>query len=311
MRLLESIFNHRKELIFSVLFALEVSALLWITLLSRVPGARVVYLIPLNSWFQAFKGDKQWILENIGNILMFLPLGFLLNMIIGEKKKCVALCFGFSLFIEIVQLITRLGSFEVDDLIHNTLGCFIGAAICQMIGIRKIEWKKIWKYCVFVTASMFLLSVSCNNTYKIIHHQKMVAYATLGDIDGKKNLLVLTGKNGYTWNKSVYIKYLDDGSFSVIGDSNSRLWFPIGDITLEPGEYVFSGLSGVEQETVGLELEYKNKDNKYMRMIDDVGPVASVKFILEEATDIRAYVTVYPGCDCDVIARPLIYKEGE
>ena len=74
---------------------------------------------------------------------------------------------------------------------------------------------------------------------------------------------------------------------------------------MEPGKYSFSGLSGVEETTVGLEIESNNQ-----RFTPDVGPVDEVMFSLEENTKLMVYVSVYDGCDCNVIATPVIYKEG-
>lgn len=34
------------------------------------------------------------------------------------------------------------------------------------------------------------------------------------------------------------------------------------------------------------------------------------KFSLKETTKLMVYVTVYDGCDCNVVATPVIYKEG-
>lgn len=69
--------------------------------------------------------------------------------------------------------------------------------------------------------------------------------------------------------------------------------------------YSFCGLSGVEKNTVGLEIETNNQ-----RFAPDVGPVDEVKFTLEETTKLMVYVSVYDGCYCGVIATPVIYKEG-
>lgn len=38
--------------------------------------------------------------------------------------------------------------------------------------------------------------------------------------------------------------------------------------------------------------------------------VDEVKFSLEETTKLMVYVSVYNECDCDVVATPVIYKEG-
>ena len=68
------------------------------------------------------------IAEAILNVLLFVPLGFLAGAAIRRKRflKTVGLCCGISVAIELLQLITKRGVCNIDDVIHNTLGCFIG-----------------------------------------------------------------------------------------------------------------------------------------------------------------------------------------
>lgn len=64
------------------------------------------------------------------NILMFLPFGIVLPFILNHFKQNVlfSIVFGISLSlcIEIIQLVFRIGTFEIDDIIFNTFGCLIG-----------------------------------------------------------------------------------------------------------------------------------------------------------------------------------------
>ncbi len=63
------------------------------------------------------------------NIFLFMPLGYLIPLSFSKVDrwwKVLSLGFLFSLFIETVQLITRLGWFDASDLLHNTLGALIG-----------------------------------------------------------------------------------------------------------------------------------------------------------------------------------------
>lgn len=64
-----------------------------------------------------------------GNIIGFMPVGFLLCIIIRHRYRfglvlfsvfCISLCF------EIIQLVTAWGVFDVDDLILNTFGGLLG-----------------------------------------------------------------------------------------------------------------------------------------------------------------------------------------
>lgn len=61
------------------------------------------------------------------NILLFIPLGFLLG-----RKGWKAILFGFllSAFIELAQYVFLLGYCEADDVLNNTIGCVLGVLLC-------------------------------------------------------------------------------------------------------------------------------------------------------------------------------------
>ena len=292
--------SKKKDYIFCSLFGAYIAAVLWTTLFSRIGEGYRGFLLPFHSYVEICKGEWRPLLENIGNVVLFIPLGVALQSIgVRDVKKAGILA---SLTIEVLQFTFALGTFECDDLIHNTLGAIIGAWCVGKIGgeIRlRSQMRKV------ILLSMVLCS-TVPFGYQEVRHQKMVRLAAIYDReDGAKNLLVLNGKNGYAWNTDVYVEYLKDGSVHIKGASDKRSWWPIGEISLEPGVYSFSGLSGVDKDTVGLTLETNN-----LRFAPDVGPIDEVRFALEETTKLMVYVSVYDGCDCDVIATPVIYKEG-
>ena len=67
-----------------------------------------------------------------GNILVFAPLGILVPVMRRKKTGFFYVFFltlFFSLFIETVQLFTKVGVFDVDDLIMNTVGGVVGYII--------------------------------------------------------------------------------------------------------------------------------------------------------------------------------------
>jgi glycopeptide antibiotics resistance protein len=74
------------------------------------------------------------------NVLLLMPLGFFLHYLFQIRKVGIAVLIGFlaALFFEITQLTALYGlypcryrHFEVDDLMTNTFGCFIGFVIAS------------------------------------------------------------------------------------------------------------------------------------------------------------------------------------
>ena len=79
---------------------------------------------------QLFWSYKVWNVQKrqiIANILMFIPLGLITGSL--WKWKGIIAGIGLSLTIELLQLVSRRGLFEFDDIVHNTLGTFIGVSI--------------------------------------------------------------------------------------------------------------------------------------------------------------------------------------
>lgn len=94
--------------------------------------------------FVPFKTIKMYIhyayklnsFENlVGNVAVFMPFGYLLPMVSSSKKTgFLVLCYAFffSLFIELFQLFSAFGAFDVDDLILNSAGALLGYLIYKM-----------------------------------------------------------------------------------------------------------------------------------------------------------------------------------
>lgn len=77
-------------------------------------------------------GSIDVLLKNVlGNFAIFIPLGILLPCLFQKLSlwKTVAMGFAVSLGFELIQYITGFGMTDIDDLILNTLGVFVGAAL--------------------------------------------------------------------------------------------------------------------------------------------------------------------------------------
>ena len=76
----------------------------------------------------------------LGNVLIFVPFGFF--MPIGSRFRSFLATafygFGISLCVELFQLVTKVGSFDVDDLLLNTVGSILGYMLFILCdGIRR------------------------------------------------------------------------------------------------------------------------------------------------------------------------------
>ncbi len=83
-------------------------------------------------------GMKAFLLNDIGNVAAFIPFGYFFPVVTGLKKKAaitVPVCFAFSLCLEIIQLLTHVGSFDVDDILLNTLGGILGLLIYLLLHV--------------------------------------------------------------------------------------------------------------------------------------------------------------------------------
>ena len=72
----------------------------------------------------------------IGNICVFIPLGIFLPKLFARCRKLLTvtvLSLEISLGIEVIQLVTRIGSFDVDDLLLNTIGGILGYLIYRIV----------------------------------------------------------------------------------------------------------------------------------------------------------------------------------
>ncbi|MCY9574294.1 VanZ family protein [Bacillus xiamenensis] len=82
-------------------------------------------------------GLTSFIKQIIGNVILFIPLGFILPILFSfyQLRKVTYIGFLVSLSIELIQFVLDLivgynyRSFDVDDIITNTLGTLIGVII--------------------------------------------------------------------------------------------------------------------------------------------------------------------------------------
>ena len=86
------------------------------------------------SWFDIIK-------IVLGNVVMFIPFGFLgwVFLKLNNLKNLIITFVSAIVIVEALQYFSRLGVFDVDDVILNTFGVFLG---WQMKRILEIKFSK-------------------------------------------------------------------------------------------------------------------------------------------------------------------------
>ncbi len=127
--------SQKKKPLLRSLILIYLIFVLLLTIITRTQKPTITAkLIPFWSWYDViFHHNKTLFEENILNTFMLFPLGVMLTLLTPNFKVKHSFYFGLTLSatIEVTQLIFRLGLFEWDDIIHNTLGCVLGTFIAE------------------------------------------------------------------------------------------------------------------------------------------------------------------------------------
>lgn len=90
-------------------------------------------------------GIEGFLVNIIGNVLAFAPFGFILPLLNKSYRKfhiIAILSILFSVIIEVSQLLLKVGVFDVDDILMNSIGGILGY-LCFLI--FHIIYKKIYR----------------------------------------------------------------------------------------------------------------------------------------------------------------------
>ena len=89
-------------------------------------------------------GKKDLMAENIMNVVVFIPVGLLLGIAFKQMTwwKTLLIGCGISVAIEALQFFFMRGFTEVDDVMHNTVGCMIGWLMVKGVFLMKGAVKK-------------------------------------------------------------------------------------------------------------------------------------------------------------------------
>lgn len=145
--------------IFMLLFIIYVMCLFEIVTLQDYNYGLSNY-IPFKEIFRYEIGSRLFIKNIIGNILLFLPYGYFTADYLNSKK-ILPVCFLImivTLTIELVQL--NIGrTFDIDDVILNTLGGMCGYLLYRLIERIKDKLPSIFKTEGFINFFVILILI--------------------------------------------------------------------------------------------------------------------------------------------------------
>ena len=120
-------------------------------------------LIPFN-----YRGTEYWkmrqFIDTILNCFVFAPLEIFFCYIFKKKNliRDAAICFGLSVAVELIQLATMLGNPATEDLFTNTVGCFIGFGLYQLL------FKRISTKTTVIIATVINLVLGIATVYSLV-----------------------------------------------------------------------------------------------------------------------------------------------
>jgi glycopeptide antibiotics resistance protein len=97
-------------------------------------------------------------LNIVGNIVLLVPVGFLLPLIFRNItwKKMLAIAVASGLLIEGMQVVLHVGIFDIDDVILNGLGVMIGYWTFLIL----MNWMRSGKFKTVVFAALIVIIVA-------------------------------------------------------------------------------------------------------------------------------------------------------
>ena len=126
-------------ILFGIYLIMMVYFLFFSEQMGRVPRDTYQYNL------HPFAEIKRYLLNLLGNIICFIPYGFVIPVLsvrCSSFGKILLLSFLASLLVESIQLVSKLGSFDVDDIMLNTLGGILGYVLFRCCNAILHIWNK-------------------------------------------------------------------------------------------------------------------------------------------------------------------------
>lgn len=195
--------------------------------------------IPLT--FPQGQSLNRWVF-NVGNFVAFVPFGVAIPLLYRcNFIKFISLFLILITMIEAIQMITGLGSFDVNDIIINTLGATVGYCSQRFVTKDRYKVKGIRKI-IIMTIALSLMTftlVSSINYYLKHAHGDIVALDQFALTDGvvlweepsatsmSRNILISKIRS-HPWKQPLKQGQISSSSMCILRKTISLLYFMIG-----------------------------------------------------------------------------------
>ena len=132
-----TIINKKQKKLNIILLIITYSILLFLTLFvrSKYDTYKYDFSFYLFEWFTKMFTSKVIFINLIGNLVLFMPLGFILSTINKGKIKRIILNIilgmGIIVVLELCQFITKRGVLDLMDILLNSTGLIIGVLVTK------------------------------------------------------------------------------------------------------------------------------------------------------------------------------------
>ena len=140
--IIEYFIIHKVSIILLLLEAFYLTFLISLILLGRSPNTQSSNDALFITYIQAFSGSTWAVYDIVFNVLLFVPFGLLIKRYHFHVTLTLIIILVFPVLLEIIQLITSRGVFELSDIINNSLGGMLGYGIGKIISKLVLCYKE-------------------------------------------------------------------------------------------------------------------------------------------------------------------------
>ena len=125
--------RRKREIVLYSLLLVYILFLMYLAVFRREPANKSIVWLDLLGGYLHPRYNS--ISNGLLNLFSFIPIGVLVSLIAGRYKIGKSMLVGLlvSGVIELSQLISRRGVFDVDDFLNDVVGAFIGGLLVVLV----------------------------------------------------------------------------------------------------------------------------------------------------------------------------------